>query len=240
MDNQMSWKSAEGEHCHLLDNRELRPPTAQPIQHREFSSTTQAVRALQPSVQLAAQPLDLSESTHHSATLAGLAPEFLQLPAVQSAHHTPLAQQLYSPSPPIQHTGQHVHPGHQPAQQAPPTTLLLDQPAPPLTHSPALYTPQPAQPAPPQPRVMPQLFPTTVQQQSYPQPVQHPTTPQPGPSLGYQPASFNQQGTRPNSRAIPPYQPPTDPGAVYSPPQTGYPPVAQPQLYQSGSQSAAH
>ncbi|GAA6232579.1 extensin-like [Lates japonicus] len=203
MDNRMSWKSADGGYCQLLDNSKPRPPTAQPIQHGELSSTMQAARAPQPSVHVAAQPLDLSESTHHSATLTGPAPEFPQLPAVQSAHHTPLAQRLYSPSLPVQQAGQHIQPGHQPAQQAPPTAFPPDQPAAPLTHPPALYTPPPTQPAPPQSQGMPQPFPTTAQQESYPQYVQHQATPQPGPPLGFQPASFNQQGIRDQTLVLP-------------------------------------
>ena len=239
MDNLMSWKSTDGGYCQLLDNSEPRPPTTQPIQQGELSSTTQDYRSLQPPAQVAAQLLDLGESTHHSATLTGLMSEFPQLPAVQSVHHTPLAQRTYSSSLPIQHAGQHVQPGHQPAQQAPPIAFLPNQPLAPLTHTPALYTSQLAQPAYPLYQGMPQPFPTTAQQQSYPQYVQHQTTPQPGPPLGFQPASLNQQGTRTNSRSIHPYQPPTDLGAAYSLPQTGYPPVAQPQLYQSGLQTAA-
>jgi len=199
MDNLMSWKSTDGGYCQLLDNSEPRPPTTQPIQQGELSSTTQDYRSLQPPAQVAAQLLDLGESTHHSATLTGLMSEFPQLPAVQSVHHTPLAQRTYSSSLPIQHAGQHVQPGHQPAQQAPPIAFLPNQPLAPLTHTPALYTSQLAQPAYPLYQGMPQPFPTTAQH----------------------------------------YQPPTDLGAAYSLPQTGYPPVAQPQLYQSGLQTAA-
>lgn len=128
MDNRMSWKSADGGYCQLLDNSELRPPTAQPIQLNN-SGCQSSVTICQGTV--AAQPLNLSESTDHSATRTGPAPRF-------------------------------------------------------------------------------------------------------------QPAPFNQQEVRPSSQAVPPYQPPTDPGAAYSLPQTGYPPVAQAQLYLSGSQSAAH
>ncbi|TKS88088.1 Phospholipid phosphatase-related protein type 4 [Collichthys lucidus] len=152
LDNQMSWRSANGGYCQLLDHSEHHPSTAKPIQQGELTPTTQAASAPQPSIQV-----------------TGPAPEFSQLPAVQLAHHTPLAQRIYSPSLPVQHARQHVQPGHPPAPQGTPTVFLPNQPTAPLTPPPTMYTFQPAQPAPPQSQARPQPFLTTAQQQSYPQ-----------------------------------------------------------------------
>ncbi|TKS77858.1 hypothetical protein D9C73_011949 [Collichthys lucidus] len=71
------------------DNSEHHPSTAKPIQQGKLTPTTQAASAPQPSIQV-----------------TGPAPEFSQLPAVQLAHHTPLAQRIYSPSLPVQHAAE--------------------------------------------------------------------------------------------------------------------------------------
>ncbi|XP_057689474.1 uncharacterized protein LOC130914373 [Corythoichthys intestinalis] len=221
MDNQMSSTSADGGHRHLLDNYELGPPTTQSTHQQEISSTTKAVRALQPSVQVAAPTLDLGDLTRHSAALTGSRPESSQPYLTQSTHHTPLPQRVLTPPLPVMHTDQHIQPIHHPAQP------IINRPVAPLTRPPTLYT---AQPASPQPQGTLQPF---TQQPNYLQHVQQQITYSPGLQLGFQPPPRQVFST------IPQHQPATDP-ASYSFPQAGYPPAGQPQLYQPASQPAAY